>query len=716
MAITAGLGAGAGNGLGQTTKGKVASGAAKRRMSAVPERGPATGRGKAERSTKKMKRAVPGSETSWPRILSEAQKRFGIKGFRSGQKEVLEEVFAGRSVLGLMPTGSGKTLTYQLPAVFLKGPVVVVSPLIALMQDQQERAQDAHLVVEKMDSTLTAREIERAEHDIDTGKAQLVYVTPERLEKREFLNELNAAGGVALLVVDEAHCISQWGHDFRPAYLAIGDARKKLGMPPVLALTATATHEVVQEILENLHATDAKVVNAGTERENLHFAVHHTVNRDAKLACLTSLLERETGTGIIYTSSVRTADELHDWLKEHGISVGRYHGKMKAHDREHVQQEFMRGDHKVMIATKAFGLGIDKADIRFVFHYEFPDSLETYYQEAGRAGRDGLPSRAALLYRLEDKRIQSFFLAGRYPRVEDLRKVLEAMADRVLAADCNELTTIEVVPALAEAAGESVEEARDELTARREGVTLPPDTIDAERKPVAAKGTVVSEAEISERSGVGKKKTEVILHLLREARIIARSRRGYVLKHTDILSDEVLGVLLTAYVERAQHDHTRLDEMMHYAETVDCRVQVIRRYFGDPAGGRCGRCDNCEQAANGFGGHTERVLTDARAQTTERVHDGRVDLAAGTETHRADEPHDGGVVTRRETMHGTIVTTSPETLPHREAAPSFAAGDLVHHVQFGEGTVRQCEGDTVTVHFRKGGVHKLKASFLTRSR
>ncbi len=368
------------------------------------------------------------AQPAWKDIVREARRRFGINGFRPGQREILEAVFAGQNALGILPTGGGKSLTYQLPALFLEHPVVVVSPLIALMQDQQEHAAEANIAVEKIDSTLGIKASQQAVENIEEGRSQLIYVTPEQLENPEFIAELKTSGGVGLFVVDEAHCISQWGHDFRPAYLGLGFARQQLGNPPVLALTATATQEVIDEILEVLHAKDAVVVNTGSERTNLHLAVYPTVNADAKLARIGELLEKEEGTGIIYTASIRSADELHDWLKEHGISVGHYHGKMKTKDREQVQQEFMRGEHKVMIATKAFGLGIDKPDIRFVFHFEFPDSLETYAQEAGRAGRDGLPSRAVLLYRLEDKRIQTYFMAGRYPRAQEVSAVLEALA------------------------------------------------------------------------------------------------------------------------------------------------------------------------------------------------------------------------------------------------------------------------------------------------
>ena len=661
----------------------------------------------------------------WPEILRTARQRFGIKRFRAGQREVLEEVFAGHSVLGLMPTGAGKSLTYQLPALFLPRPVVVVSPLIALMQDQQQKAEGAEIAVEKIDSTVTKREAALAGDEIARGIAQLIYVTPERLENREFLQMLKDAGGISLLVVDEAHCISQWGHDFRPAYLGIGDARKTLGMPPVLALTATATEEVVKEIRENLHATDAKIINTGIERDNLHFSVHPTVNNEAKLARITAMLDKEDGTGILYTASVRSANELHDWLRERGIAVGHYHGQMRARERKQVQDEFMRGEHKVMIATKAFGLGIDKPDIRFVYHYEFPDSLETYYQEAGRAGRDGLPSRAVLLYRLEDKRIQSFFLGGRYPKVKDLRAVLDALAGRALtplhaepdvapehsAIETREHSAIEVVSPSQLATPADPAEVHDE--SRGDDAA---ELAVSEQSPQAAVVTtrdVISADVIAERAGVGRRKTQVILHLLTEAGLTRRGRRGYQLKSAALPDDDALEALLQCYLDRATNDKDRLAEMMHYAETVDCRVQVIRQYFGDDPGKRCEQCDNCEQSADGAGthGHAARVLRDAMEQTSART----VALAAASEAHRADEAHDGAEVTRVETMHGTIMTTAPETLPQNAevSSPAFSKGDRVHHKRFGEGKVKDAHEDMALVHFSKVGDKKVKTSFLT---
>ena len=603
----------------------------------------------------------------WPELLKEARERFGIRRFRPGQREVLEAVFAGRNALAILPTGAGKSLTYQLPALFLPLPVVVVSPLIALMQDQEQKAEAAEIAVEKVDSTITHTEAAEAKQDIRHGAAQLIYVTPERLEKQEFLDDLRRGGGVSLFVVDEAHCISQWGHDFRPAYLNLGEARRALGDPPVLALTATATEEVSREILEVLRARGADVINLGAERTNLFLAVLATVNNQAKLARITDLIEREQGSGIVYTSSVRSADELHEWLTERGVSAGRYHGKMGARDRERVQEEFMSGTHRVMIATKAFGLGIDKADIRYIVHYEFPDSLETYYQEAGRAGRDGGPAQAMLLYRLEDKRIQSFFLAGRYPRVAELRAVLDAMRP--------------AAPAETGSAADQEEELKKRST--REG----------------------GFAAIAERAGVGRRRTQVILHLLRESGVIRRKPRGYVEVAGRVPAEEELEQLLASYADRGTRDRERLAEMMRYAETANCRMQVIRAYFGDQTGEPCLRCDNCAREAKEKITHPAVEALFAAGRVPAAIDNGAAEAAAPAML--GDK-----AVTVVETMHGEIRTTAPETLPQPEASGSFQTNDRVKHKRFGEGRVLDCYNGMALVDFVKGGAKRIRADFL----
>jgi ATP-dependent DNA helicase RecQ len=564
------------------------------------------------------------SDIPWAELRREAKQRFGVTSFRSAQREVLESIFRGKNTLGIMPTGAGKSLTYQLAALFLPHTVVVVSPLIALMQDQQRRASDADIDVQKIDSTLTQAQRREADAAVTAGIPKLLYVTPERLEQREFLEELKQCG-VSLFVVDEAHVISQWGHDFRPAYMGLRYARAELGNPPVLALTATATEEVMQDILRDLDATDAKVINAGSERTNLFFAVHPTVNNDAKLARLTQMIADEPGSGIIYTASVRSANDLHERFTEAGISVGHYHGKLTAKERDHALADFMDNKFRVMIATKAFGLGIDKPDIRYVFHFEFPESLETYFQEAGRAGRDGHPSRAVLLFRLEDKRIQSFFSAGRYPRADELRKVLDTLS--------------------------------------------PHDPMNA--------------ADLAKAAEIGGKRAQVLLYLLRDTGLAISKGSGYVSTDALIVDDEQIEGLLAAYAERSEHDRSRLDDMMRYAETVQCRRQVFREYFHEPSGEPCGACDNCVN-------HT-------------------ADQHQAVELHAAAE-HDG--VTRIETITGTIVTTAPETLP-KPVQSAFAAGQRVQHKGFGRGTVQDANGDTLLVRFEGAGMKKLKANFVT---
>jgi ATP-dependent DNA helicase RecQ len=360
------------------------------------------------------------------RVERVARQRFGIDRFRPGQRELLDAVFAGRDVLGILPTGAGKSLCYQLPALFLPKPVVVVSPLIALMQDQQEQLTDVAIESAKVNSTLTDAEERAAAAGIRAGEPEVIFVTPERLENVEYRHVL-AQGGVSLFVVDETHCVSQWGHDFRPAYLALRDAIRALGRPPVLALTATATPRVTDDIRRQLDVPDADVVNTGIDRPNIEFQVYSTPSDDAKCARLLELLADTPGVAIVHVATVREAGALAEWLQHQRVTAERYHGRLAKVEREVVQQRFMADAYRVIVATNAFGLGIDKPDVRLVAHYHFPHSLEAYYQEAGRAGRDGRPARAALLYRPENRRIQTYFIGGKYPRREESARVWQTL-------------------------------------------------------------------------------------------------------------------------------------------------------------------------------------------------------------------------------------------------------------------------------------------------
>ena len=359
------------------------------------------------------------------RLRLALRETFGFDRFRPGQEEAAGAVLDGRDLVAVMPTGSGKSLCFQLPALLLEGTSVVVSPLIALMKDQGDGLRSRGVAAAALHSGLGAAERAGVERDLAARRLRLVYVAPERLASARF-NAALAAVPIARLIVDEAHCISQWGHDFRPDYGRLGELRVRLAVP-VAAFTATATPEVRADIARQLHLSDPLELVTGFDRPNLTLAVEPCRSRADKARALDRLL-REVGTpGIVYAATRKSVDLWAGVLEARGLRSGRYHAGLGDAERVRVQDDFFAGRLDAIAATNAFGMGEDKRDLRFVPHAEVPGSLEAYYQEVGRAGRDGLPARGVLLFGPADVRTQEFFLAGSNPSPSVFRRVWELL-------------------------------------------------------------------------------------------------------------------------------------------------------------------------------------------------------------------------------------------------------------------------------------------------
>ena len=551
--------------------------------------------------------------------------RFGFPEFRPGQERAVSAVLAGQDTLVVLPTGGGKSLCYQVPALLLPGVTIVVSPLISLMKDQVDALTARGIPATFVNSTLSSAEVSERMARVSRGQVKMLYVAPERFDFGSAAERLKDVG-VSLLAIDEAHCISEWGHDFRPSYLRVAQVRERLGWPPAVALTATATQFVRQDIARQLRLENAETIITGFDRQNLHYHVIPTRSDAEKDEALIGLLERHKGVGIVYAATRRNVEKITATLERAKVKALAYHAGLDDVHRQDVQEAFMTEGVRVIVATNAFGMGIDKSNVRLVVHHSMPGTLEAYYQEAGRAGRDGKHSDVFLLHAFPDRFTHEFFIKGAYPE----RQIVERVYGRLLgAADTNGTVRIDagaIAGALPGKVSDREVESALRLLAHAGAIRNEPDTGSLVHIRLLATADRIKREIGADQA--------VTLGLLRGLwRMFGKAMYDGVTVDLDALPANYRGVMgiaplldqlqQTQFLEwhrlgggdrvtnpkrplsgypldwsaldrRRANELSKLDSMQQYAYSKRCRRAFVLRYFGDPAARNdCGGCDNC---------------------------------------------------------------------------------------------------------------------------
>lgn len=563
-------------------------------------------------------------------LLELLKIHFGYESFRPGQEKAIDAIISGRDTVAVLPTGAGKSLIFQLPSLLLEGVTLVVSPLIALMKDQVDSLERVGIPATFINSSISLSETAKRFARIKEGAYKLIYIAPERFYNQAFVNELKSIK-VSLFAIDEAHCISQWGHDFRPSYLRLKEAIKFCGTPVVVALTATATPEVREDIARQLGLRDYELVISGFARPNLHFAAILANNGKKMEYILDAVRSQEGGAGIIYVGTRSKADEIVEYLSDYDIAAVAYHGGMDSESRNWVQEQFMEGRAQIVVATNAFGLGINKKDIRLVIHNDIPGTIEAYYQEAGRAGRDGKPSYCILFYSPTDRYLQEFFIQGDNPGPQLIKDVyrflLEAQEDAEPGEETVLITYGELAKRLSEPAPEMAVGTAIKLL-EKEGIVSRPNerNVNSFLKLVGswddtlagigkrAKVQLAVAEKLREKYGkeiitgwqFAADEAAVSLHIKKEVlnRAVKKmAEQGLVeyrppFKGTEIrilrvMEPEELSLDFRALEAKAERARAKLEEMEAYVYSQICRQKYILEYFGERDASPCGHCDNC---------------------------------------------------------------------------------------------------------------------------
>lgn len=577
-----------------------------------------------------MKKQPPTQPAEHPRPTPEQvlQQRWGYASFRSIQREVIEAVLAGRDTLALMPTGGGKSLTYQIPALIMDGVTVVITPLIALMKDQVDSLRRRGISAVAIHSGMSLHQIDIALDNCVYGDVKLLYISPERLATDLFRMRLYAMR-VSLIAVDEAHCISQWGYDFRPSYLRIAEVRERMADVPILALTASSTEAVNRDIMRNLRFASPHIIRASFMRPNLSYVVRHT---DDKYFQLMRIVRNVEGSGIVYMRSREGCEQLAERLRQDGISANFYHAGLPTLERSMRQDEWLQGKTRIIVATNAFGMGIDKADVRFVVHYAMCDSLEAYYQEAGRAGRDGVRSYAVLLVAPDDCSTLERHFDNEFPPVREIVDVYDAIGAFLQVAigegrdtshifniydfcrhTSRSLARVEYALKYLEMNGYMTLLDEDDnparmmfacsrdslykLNAEGNDMDLMLRTVLRMYDGLFSHFRTINECDIAANSGLSVERVHDLMKVLwrmRVIRYIPATCAPMILFNEERLPKSDIYIAPDTYTLRQRVMRERMESMLRYiTNDTECRSVVLGRYFGDTETVACGVCDVC---------------------------------------------------------------------------------------------------------------------------